>query len=87
MNYLGLPLLAWLGVVWIALAGTFLVLLLYRVLIRVHEEDAVFLRPGEMLLAQRHLREIDSILKGLGYASAGLAAAIAAAWAFGLPLF
>ncbi len=84
MTYLGISLLGWAGMLWIALAGTFVTLLVYRVLIRVHDEDRPLIAPGELRQAGRHLREVDAILKGLGWAAIVLAMAIAAVWVFGV---
>jgi uncharacterized membrane protein len=72
------PVIRWLLIVWGAITGIFVVLLIWRSLVGMREEDQIFLDEVEQGLAdeQRQIvakvRRITTYAKGFGIASAGL---------------
>lgn len=83
-SYLGIPYLVWGLIVWAALAGTFGVILLYRLLISYRPEDESFMGLAEARAALDHVRHVNRVAIAFGAATAGLAVLIAGAWAFRL---
>ena len=83
-NYLGMPIIDWALLVWLAIASTFGVILFYRVLIKVKERDELFVGPAELRRANAHLKDVDRCAKGFGIASAVLLLAIVVSWIVGL---
>jgi hypothetical protein len=74
----GVPVIRWLLIVWGAITGIFVVLLIWRSLVGMREEDQIFLDDVEQRLAdeQRQIvakvQRITTYAKGFGIASAGL---------------
>ncbi len=83
-NYLGIPVLVWATFFWIAVAGTFGVLMLFRFLTTVRERDMIFMGPAEIREARHHMRQVTRLAKGFGWASAILLILIALTWISGL---
>jgi hypothetical protein len=78
----------WLLFVWGAVTTVFVILMIYRSLFSLREDDQLFLNPAESLLEaeQKEIRNrIDRVTpytKGFGLASAVLAVAIAGVWVY-----
>lgn len=76
------PLLTVLTVAWAAVTVIFLSLVLYRLLIGMKEEDTLILSPAESKLEEEQkqlqirLRHLQPYLRGFGWASAALLAAV-----------
>ncbi|HVX67776.1 MAG TPA: hypothetical protein VHA11_14290 [Bryobacteraceae bacterium] len=83
-TYLGIRYLVWALVVWVSIAGTFGVILLYRRLIAYKDEDELFMGPSEIRRALEHLRHVDRMAKLFGAASAIALALIIAGWSAGV---
>ncbi|MGE5646682.1 MAG: hypothetical protein ACM336_12910 [Acidobacteriota bacterium] len=81
--YLGIRYYVWALIAWIAVAGTFGVILLYRVLISFKDRDELFVGEGEMRRAVEHVRHVDRMARLFGGASAVSLAAILAGWSLG----
>ena len=70
-------------ITWGVVTGVLVVLLIYRSLISMKEDDQLFLSPGEARLEQEQrevisrLQRIAPYMKGLGIASVGLLAIMA----------
>jgi len=78
----------WMLFAWGAVTTVFVILMIYRSLFSMREDDQLFLNPQESLLEaeQTEIRHrIDRVTpytKGFGLASAALAAAIAGVWVY-----
>jgi hypothetical protein len=83
-SYLGIRYLVWALVVWVSIAGTFGVILLYRRLIAYKDEDELFMRPPEIRRALDHLRHVNRMATLFGAASAIALALIVAGWSAGV---
>ena len=79
-TYLGMSYLAWAMICWTMLAGTFFVILLYRVLISYKAEDEFFMSPAEARETFHHLKHVDRMAVWFGIASAVSLAGIVATW-------
>jgi hypothetical protein len=70
--------LTWSLIAWGAVTAVLVVILIYRSLVSMKEEDQIFLDPAENKLQQEQeeilhrIRRIDPYAKGFGFASAGL---------------
>ena len=70
--------LTWTLIAWGAVTGVLVLIMIYRSLISMKEDDQLFLDPAESKLQeeqqqiQRRIHQIDPYAKGLGFASAGL---------------
>jgi hypothetical protein len=82
-SYLGMSYLGWAFVVWLGIAGTFLVILIYRILISHKPEDELFMKPEETRRDLEHLRHTTRMTVLFGLASALSLLAILSAWALG----
>ncbi len=82
---LRMPLVVWASILWVAVAGAFGVILLYRFLITVKEHDQLFIGPAEMQRAADHRRDVNRVAAGFGIASLALLIAIILMWALGRP--
>jgi len=73
---------------WAGLTVVLVVLLIYRALVGLHEEDQIFLDRAEAALEQeqvevlRKIRRIDPIVKGLAIASGSLIVILIAIWIY-----
>ena len=73
---------------WAGLTVVLVVLLIYRALIGLHEEDQIFLDRAEAALEQeqvevlRKIRRIDPIVKGLAIASGSLILILVGVWIY-----
>ncbi len=83
-TYLGIRYLVWALAVWVAVAGTYGVILLYRVLISYKDDDELFMSPAEVRSTLGHIRHVNRMASWFGVASAVSLALIIAGWAFGL---
>lgn len=83
-HYLGLTYLAWAFIAWGGIAGTFAVVLIYRLLIAHRPEHEAFMRPAEIRRTLAHLRNVNRAVIAFGVATAVALVAIAAAWALRL---
>jgi hypothetical protein len=78
--------LSWFLIAWAVVTGMLVVLLMYRSLIAMKEDDQIFLDPAESKLEaeQRELRarlsRITPYTKGLGFVSGGLLIVSAGVW-------
>jgi hypothetical protein len=74
--------------VWAAITLVFIVIMVWRSLVAMREDDQLFLNPGESLLeeeqkeVQSTINKLDPYAKGFGFASAGLAIVIAGFWLY-----
>jgi hypothetical protein len=70
--------LTWTLIAWSVVTGVLVVILIYRSLISMKEDDQLFLDPAESKLQQEQeqimlrIHRIDPYAKGFGFASAGL---------------
>jgi hypothetical protein len=84
----GLSPFTWLLLVWAAVSTVFLILMIYRSLVSMREDDQLFLNPAETALEeaqkeiQGRLSRVTPYTKGFGYASAGLAVVIVGFWIY-----
>jgi hypothetical protein len=83
-SYLGIRYVVWALVVWVTIAGTFGVILLYRRLIAYKDEDELFMSPPEIRRALDHLRHVNRMALLFGAASAITLALIVAGWSAGV---
>lgn len=84
----GVSPLAWLSIAWAVITAVFLVLMLFKSLISMKEEDQLFLDPAESHLetAQREiltrLNRITPFTRAFGLASAGLLILMGSMWVY-----
>jgi len=70
--------LTWSLITWGCVTALLVIILIYRSLVSMKEDDQIFLDPAESKLQQEQeqilhrIRKIDPYAKGLGVASAGL---------------
>jgi hypothetical protein len=75
--------LTWTLIAWGVVTGALVLILIYRSLISMKEDDQLFLDPAESKLQAeqqqilQQIRRIDPYAKGFGFASAGLLVASA----------
>jgi hypothetical protein len=84
----GISPFTWMLFAWGAVTTVFVILMIYRSLVTMREDDQLFLDPAQtaMEVEQREIRNKISHLtpytKGFGWASALLAVAIAGVWIY-----
>jgi hypothetical protein len=84
----GISPLMWGLFVWAAITSVFVILMIYRSLITMREDDQLFLDPmqtameNEQKAVQQKLNQIRPYAKGLGFASAVLGAGLVGVWVF-----
>jgi len=83
-NFLGLSYFQWALVVWVGIAGTFAVIVLFRRLIAHRPEHEAFMSPAEIQRTLDNLRNVNRAAVGFGIASAATLILIAVARAVGL---
>jgi hypothetical protein len=80
--------LTWVLLVWGAVTTVFVILMIYRSLFSLREDDQLFLASSESMLEkeQEEIRDkigrVTPYAKGFGFASAGLLVVIAAMWIY-----
>jgi len=73
---------------WVGLTVVLVVLVIYRALVGIHEEDQIFLDRAEAALEQeqvevlRKINRIDPIIKGLAIASGSLILILIGVWIY-----
>jgi hypothetical protein len=73
---------------WAAVTMVFVILMIYRSLITMREDDQLFLDPAQTVAAaeqqeiQKKLNRLRPYAKGLGVASAGLGAGVVGLWIY-----
>jgi hypothetical protein len=84
----GISPLMWMLFAWAAVTVIFVILMIYRSLITMREDDQLFLDPAQTVMEaeqkaiQRKLSQIRPYAKGFGVASAGLGVAIVGIWVY-----
>ena len=84
----GISPLMWGLFVWAAITGVFVILMIYRSLIKMREDDQLFLDPTQTALqneqkaVQQKLNQLRPYTKGLGFASAALGAGLVGLWVY-----
>jgi hypothetical protein len=84
----GIPPFTWLLIVWSAITAVLVLLLIWRSLVGMREEDQIFLDETEDRLAKEQrqiiakLQRITTYAKGLGFASGTLLLVIAGLWIY-----
>lgn len=84
----GIPPFTWLQIVWAAITVVFIILLIWRSLVGMREEDQIFLDETEERLAKEQrqiiakLERITTYVKGFGFASAALLLVITGVWLY-----
>ncbi|HXA04539.1 MAG TPA: hypothetical protein VNY30_06865 [Bryobacteraceae bacterium] len=84
----GISPLMWGLFVWAAITSVFVILMVYRSLITMREDDQLFLDPtqtameSEQRAIQQKLNQIRPFAKGFGFASAGLGVGLVGLWVF-----
>jgi hypothetical protein len=84
----GISPLTWLLFAWGAVTTAFVILMIYRSLITMREDDQLFLdsaqkaAAAEQLEIQNKLSRLRPYAKGLGYASACLAVGVVGVWLY-----
>ncbi|MBI4442769.1 MAG: hypothetical protein HY649_05275 [Acidobacteria bacterium] len=85
---LGVSLLSTLLVIWGIITVALVVVVIYRAVVGIHEEDQLFLDRAEAAMEREQvetlarIRVLDPILKVLAIASGGLLLVIAAVWLY-----
>jgi len=85
---LGVSLLSTLLVIWGIITVALIVVVIYRSVVGIHEENQIFLDRAEAALEKEQvetltrIKRLDPILKGLAIASGGLLLLIAAVWVY-----
>jgi hypothetical protein len=80
--------LTWVLLVWGAVTTVFVILMIYRSLFSLREDDQLFLASSESMLEreQEEIRDkisrVTPYAKGFGFASAGLLVVIAGMWIY-----
>jgi hypothetical protein len=83
MNPFGLPLMTVLLIIWAVLTATLVLLLIYRSIVEMHEDDQLFLHEGETHMRQdqvatlTRLRKMRPYIRALSAASISLIVVIA----------
>jgi hypothetical protein len=78
----------WLLFAWGAVTSAFVILMIYRSLVTMREDDQLFLDPQQTAMAaeqneiQSKLKRIRPYARGLGFASAGLGVLTAGLWVY-----
>lgn len=84
----GVSPLMWGLFVWAGITSVFVILMVYRSLITMREDDQLFLDPtqtameSEQRAIQQKLNQIRPFAKGFGFASAGLGVGLVGLWVF-----
>ena len=84
----GITPFTWMLLVWGAVTAVFIVLMIYRSLVSMREDDQLFLNDRETAMeaeqkeVQRKISRLRPYTKGFGFASAGLAVMIAGVWIY-----
>jgi len=84
----GISPLMWMLFVWGAVTIAFVILMIYRSLITMREDDQLFLNPAQTVAAaeqqevQHKMSRIRPYTKGLGVASACLGAGVVGLWLY-----
>lgn len=84
----GVSPMMWMLFVWGAVTSVFVVLMIYRSLITMREDDQLFLDSAQTVAAaeqqeiQKKLSRLRPYTKGLGVASAGLGAGVVGLWLY-----
>jgi hypothetical protein len=74
--------------VWAAVTSVFVILMIYRSLITMREDDQLFLDSNQTAMEkeqkaiQQKLNHLRPYAKGLGFASAGLGAGLVGLWVY-----
>ncbi len=79
-TYLGIRYLVWALVAWIGIAGTFCVIVIYRILISYKEQDELFMKEAEIRNTLDHIRDVNRMAVLFGAASAISLVLIVAGW-------
>jgi len=80
--------ITWALFVWGAVTTIFVILMIYRSLVAMREDDQLFLNPNETNLEQeqkevlRKMTRLAPYTKGFGFASAGLAVVVVGLWVY-----
>jgi hypothetical protein len=75
-------------IVWAVITGIFVVLMIYRSLIGMKEDDQLFLDPAESKIEEEQRQIVTKVVritpytKGFGFASLGLLVLIGAIWVY-----
>lgn len=84
----GLSPMMWMVVVWGIVTAVFVVLMIYRSIFSLREDDQLFLNPGENLMEheqaeiRKRISTVTPYAKGFGWASAVLAVVAAGFWIY-----
>ena len=84
----GISPLMWGLFVWAAITSVFVILMIYRSLIKMREDNQLFLDPTQTALqneqkaVQQKLNQLRPYTKGLGFASAALGAGLVGLWVY-----
>ncbi|HTT63695.1 MAG TPA: hypothetical protein VLW25_14900 [Bryobacteraceae bacterium] len=84
----GVSPLTWMLLIWGTITAVFVVLMIYRSLVAMREDDQLFLDPAESKMqeeqneVQRKMNRLTPYTKGFGFASAGLLVVIAGLWVY-----
>ena len=85
----GLSPLMLLWVTWSAITGVLVVLVIYRAVVGIHEEDQLFLNQAqtapemEQVQTLKRIHHLDHFIQGFGILSGVLLLAIAGLWVYG----
>ncbi len=77
---MGISYVGWALFVWAALAGTFGVIMLYRMLISYRPEEETYMSAAEIRQTRAHLRQVNRAAIAFGAAAAAVLIAIGVAW-------
>jgi hypothetical protein len=78
----------WMLVAWGAVTAVFVLLMIYRSLVSMREDDQLFLSPNESAMeaeqkeVQGKIHALAPYTKGFGFASAGLGAVLVGFWIY-----
>jgi hypothetical protein len=80
--WLGIPVAVWAAILWIAVAGTFGVLMYFRALVGGSVREELLMSPEEARWTSHQLRLIDRFAAGFGLASVFFLLVVAGLWIF-----
>lgn len=85
----GFSALALLGIAWSVVTVALVVLIIYRAVMGIHEENQIFLDRAEAAMEKeqvatlRRINTLDTFIKGLAILSSALLVIMAAIWVYG----
>jgi hypothetical protein len=76
--------------IWLAVAGVYILLFIYRAVVGAKEEDSIYLSAGESRMAEeqrqimQRVHKLDPITRIFGFAALGMTVVLAGVWGYGV---